>query len=51
MGTHLMLIGLDAPLVAGQIVRLTLSFADGSSLPVAATVRPAGAMPEGGGHH
>ncbi len=51
MGTHLMLIGLDAPLVAGQRVRLTLSFADGSNLPVEATVRPAGAMPEGGGHH
>lgn len=51
MGTHLMLIGLDAPLVAGQRVRLTLSFADGSSLPVEATVRPAGTLPEGGGHH
>jgi periplasmic copper chaperone A len=51
MGTHLMLIGLDAPLLAGQRVRLTLSFADGSSLPVEATVLAAGAMPEGGGHH
>jgi copper(I)-binding protein len=51
MGTHLMLIGLDAPLLAGQRVRLILSFADGSSLPVEATVLAAGAMPEGGGHH
>lgn len=51
MGTHLMLLGLDAPLVAGQRVHLTLRFADGSTLPVEATVRPAGALPEGGGHH
>jgi copper(I)-binding protein len=51
MGTHLMLIGLEAPLVAGQVVHLTLSFANGASLPVEALVRPAGAMSEGPGHH
>lgn len=51
MGTHLMLIGLGAPLVAGQRVRLVLSFADGSKVPVEATVRAAGALPEDGGHH
>jgi copper(I)-binding protein len=51
MGTHLMLVGLAAPLLAGQRVRLILLFADGASLPVEATVLAAGALPEGGGHH
>ena len=51
MGTHLMLVGLGAPLVAGQRVRLVLSFADGSSVPVEAMVRPAGATSEDAGHH
>lgn len=51
MGTHLMLVDLDAPLLPGQRVHLTLYFADGSTLPVEATVRPAGATPEGGDHH
>ena len=39
-GLHLMLMGLTAPLQAGATVTLTLTFADGSSMEVAAGVRP-----------
>lgn len=38
-GDHVMLIDLKAPLVAGETLALTLSFADGSSLTVDAVVR------------
>lgn len=38
-GDHVMLIDLKAPLVAGEMLALTLSFADGSSLTVDAVVR------------
>lgn len=39
--THVMLMGLDAPLVAGQTFVVTLRFANAGELPVTVTVRPA----------
>lgn len=42
--THVMLMGLDAPLVAGQTFVITLRFADAGELPVTVTVRPATAQ-------
>jgi len=39
-GLHVMLFDLQAPLVEGEKVPLTLIFADGSSKPVEAVVRP-----------
>ncbi|MBV9911993.1 MAG: copper chaperone PCu(A)C, partial [Sinobacteraceae bacterium] len=42
-GLHVMLEGLREALSAGQSVPLVLSLGDGSSLTVAATVRPPGA--------
>ena len=38
-GNHLMLMGLTAPLVAGQEVEFTLSFADGSTLNFSAPIK------------
>lgn len=45
-GFHIMMFNLKSPLKAGDVVNLTLKLDDGSTLPVAATVR---AMEEGGG--
>jgi copper(I)-binding protein len=39
--THVMLMGLDGPLVAGQTFVITLHFANAGELPVTVTVRPA----------
>lgn len=39
--THVMLMGLDAPLVAGQAFVVTLRFAEAGDVPVTVTVRPA----------
>jgi copper(I)-binding protein len=41
-GTHLMLMGLDGPLVAGQDLPLTLEFEHAGRIDVVAKVRPAG---------
>lgn len=41
-GTHLMLMGLDGPLVAGQSLPLTLEFERAGRIDVVAQVRPAG---------
>lgn len=47
-GNHLMLIGLTAPLVAGETVPLTLEFASAPAVTVQATV---GQRPTAGGEH
>jgi len=39
--THVMLMGLDGPLVAGQTFVITLRFANAGEVPVTVTVRPA----------
>lgn len=39
--THVMLMGLDGPLVAGQSFVITLRFANAGEVPVTVTVRPA----------
>jgi len=39
--THIMLMGLDGPLVAGQTFVLTLRFAEAGEQPVTVTVKPA----------
>jgi len=46
-GLHLMLMGLDAPLVAGQTFPLTLQFAESAAQTVTVTVR---AATDDGGH-
>lgn len=45
-GYHLMLFGLKAPLAAGDTVRLTLTFDDGTTAQVKAAVRPMQGMPQ-----
>lgn len=45
-GYHLMLFGLKAPLAAGDTVRLTLTFDDGTTAQVKAPVRPMQGMPQ-----
>lgn len=47
-GTHIMLMGLDAPLVAGQSFPLTLRFGESAEQAVTVTVRPA---TDAGGDH
>lgn len=47
---HLMLMGLDAPLVAGQTFLVTLRFATAGELPVTVTVRPATAADDHAQH-
>jgi periplasmic copper chaperone A len=44
-GKHLMLMGLDAPLVAGQTYTLVLQFAESGEQAVTVTVREATAEP------
>jgi copper(I)-binding protein len=44
-GKHLMLMGLDAPLVAGQTYTLVLRFAESGEQKVTVTVREATAEP------
>jgi copper(I)-binding protein len=39
---HIMLLGLKAPLVAGQTIPLTLTFAHGGTVPTTAKIEPAG---------
>jgi len=46
-GLHLMLMGLDAPLIAGQTFPLTLQFAESAAQTVTVTVR---AATDDGGH-
>ena len=46
-GYHLMLMQSNAPVKAGDTVRVVLDFADGSSLPTAFIARPANAMDDG----
>ena len=48
--THLMLMGLDAPLVAGQTFVVTLRFAGAGEQPVTVTVRPATATDDHAHH-
>jgi copper(I)-binding protein len=48
--THVMLMGLDAPLVAGQTFVVTLEFAVAGALPVTVTVKPATATDDHAGH-
>jgi len=48
-GLHLMLMGLDAPLVAGQSFPLTLQFAESAAQTVTVTVRAA--TDDGGPSH
>lgn len=43
-GYHLMLMHAKTPVAPGATVRITLKFADGSTLPVDFTARPAGAL-------
>jgi periplasmic copper chaperone A len=46
-GYHLMLMKAAAPVKAGDIVRLTLQFSDGSTLPTDFVARPANALDAG----
>jgi copper(I)-binding protein len=48
--THVMLMGLDGPLVAGQTFVVTLRFANAGELPVTVTVRPATAQGDPASH-
>jgi hypothetical protein len=48
--THLMLMGLDGPLVAGQTFVVTLQFERAGELPVTVTVRPATATDDQAQH-
>lgn len=48
--THLMLMGLSSPLVAGQTFLVTLQFAHSEPLPVKVTVRPATAGDDAAQH-
>jgi hypothetical protein len=48
--THVMLMGLDAPLVAGQMFVVTLSFANAGEQAVTVTVRPATATDDHAHH-
>lgn len=48
--THVMLMGLDGPLVAGQKFVVTLQFATAGALPVTVTVKPADATDDHAGH-
>lgn len=50
-GTHIMLMGLDAPLVAGQTFGLTLRFAVAGEREVSVTVKPATATDDHAHHH
>lgn len=50
-GTHLMLMGLHAPLVAGETFTLTLRYAGAGERPVTVTVRPAGDDPHASHTH
>ena len=47
--THVMLMGLDGPLVAGQTFVVTLEFAAAGELPVTVTVKPATATDDHAG--
>lgn len=49
-GYHLMLMRANAPVKPGDVVTLTLEFADGSKLPTDFVARPANAMDAGEGH-
>lgn len=49
-GYHLMLMQANAPVKAGDTVRLTLKFTDGSTLPADFVARPANAMDAGDDH-
>lgn len=49
-GYHLMLMHARAPVKPGEKVTLQLTFADGSTLPVAFIVRPANAVDDGSAH-
>jgi periplasmic copper chaperone A len=48
--THIMLMGLDGPLVAGQTFVVTLQFATAGALPVTVTVKAATATDDHTGH-
>jgi hypothetical protein len=48
--THVMLMGLDGPLVAGQTFAITLRFAESGTQSVAVVVRPATATDDHAGH-
>jgi len=48
--THVMLMGLDGPLVAGQTFVVTLRFAKAGELPVTVTVKPATATDDHAHH-
>lgn len=49
--THLMLMGLDGPLVAGQTFGVTLRFAESGPQEISVTVRPATSDDSHAGHH
>jgi hypothetical protein len=49
-GLHIMLMGLADPLVEGESLALTLTFADGDTASVSVPVLGVGAMGAGGGH-
>jgi periplasmic copper chaperone A len=49
-GLHIMLMGLAAPLVEGESLSLTLSFADGSTVDVTVPILGVGAMGPAEGH-
>jgi copper(I)-binding protein len=49
--THLMLMGLDGPLVAGQTFGITLRFAESGPQEIAVTVRSATSDDSHAGHH
>jgi copper(I)-binding protein len=48
--THVMLMGLDGPLVAGQTFAITLRFAESGTQSVTVVVRPATATDDHAGH-
>lgn len=50
-GDHIMLLDLKAPLREGDLVKLTLSFADAGPLEIEATVEPEGALGPHGMDH
>ena len=49
-GLHIMLMGLAAPLVEGESLSLTLTFADGDSATIRLPILGVGAMGPGGSH-
>ena len=50
-GYHLMLMQARTPVKPGDLIKVTLTFADGSSLPTEFVARPANAMDDGAAEH